>query len=777
MKFLHKKWWKVILAVIGGIIPLIFSILLVLNIQDVNHQKQLIYQDINQNLSSNQLTKTNEEKYWNLQKINYINQNFNFENQSYQVDLSNILKTEYIGNEVVIDKIISATNLKQMDYLNYYNNANELELINLTNFIDNIKDNYQYRYTKNNIDTSIWSNINITNPNYYEVNSHTDYALINRDSVYDFSLSPINTLTSKQQARYNLADIMNNIGSATSYENEYYSLYVNDYEQLIDNNDTNQYQIAKQLVVQAKNDQQLIDISTYDFWIDLLMLPQFKNVARMVVEPANLIIYRENDQIKQYQISLNANNANNLLSYGGNISFQGWINTCINANPADDFDYRAVIDNSVLNNIKTINIPWIININDTSYQNNHQISSPDLLASNILYAQKPTGSIDFNWGNKYYKNLTSLTISSPLVNNQLFSIVKMNDIRVADTYTNAITNAGSDNVNEPIFANQFFVAPNLEDFYTNDIKTFFYNFNIITYLPLYRQNNVDFSLASYLKLINTSLIFSPEKQTNDYTFNYQTFINDQTMSFEIEQVNQYLNYLNQNRNLELNVYEYFNNYQNQWVSYDIFNSSSAYRYEFLYGVYHFFEKIILPFSLIPKIIDQTNPLYLTNDYNAGINGTSISRIVDPMSGTIIYNSTMSVNHNQEIYVPYLLTNEAFDLLIKQKLNNAQPIAITFDDWVQAGWTGLSDDLDIIQVLNNNNVELESLMIPNIIAMNLNAVAYLKNFNFDKAIVINCSLIILIVLFLLIELFIICAIFNTSSRYNWVYQQIQDNFIV
>ncbi len=771
------------------------------------------------------------KKSWNIENLTYIKNNLNYIDQSRESDLSGILRTIQQNSAVqYIKNIKTATNIGDLNVSEYYSGMDTIQFINTTYTIDQLLSSYKNRYSTNQDDISAWSSVNVIPTIYYakdlngnsfhQLNGIPSFTTKNIDSIADKKLAKkINDMYELQKIKIK-AEYIRPEGYLEIPDENFYEIIFNTYDQ--QTNDVITPIIKRnQIVVRSQdaNDYdtnsgeitKFIDNSTIDFWIDFIMNPLFEDYSRIVVEPANLIIYRSNPSNPSYDIPLSDRSVLNLISQENPtfITMKEWAKSCINANPSTDFDFRYSLYRNGLSPslIQSINIPRIITINQSTYdKNKHNWKEPTLIPPSILYAEKPAGEPNRNWGNNYFESLKNITVSmnsyAPnLPNPHGFNINHVNETRVKSDYTNAESNT-SNQVGSPdlgsgpsaseIFANQFFVAPNLISYNTTSLQDFFNNFNFINQLPIYyKYNEPNFSLASYSRYKDLSVNFLPEKWNEDSSFNGFTLknsiFNNDRYSSSTSYLTEYFNFLANNRyqNLESYVYKYFNVVQNQWlVSPPVIHDATlknGYRYDFMYGISDLLQRIAYPFSMYETILNQKNDLYVENTYNIQVQGKHISRYVDPTTSTIVYsNQIVSGNKKLVVCPPFYVSNDTFANFIEAKRTNKnlaipEQIDITFDDWVANTWTDIDPNLDIIKILAEKNTTIGTLEIPKIVMVNNNSVAFLEDYVVDKNLVTSIILISLIVVIVLIEIFIIVRICRTSSYYKWSLTKAQDEY--
>ncbi len=794
--------WKVLSFIICLISTFACAIFLIYNINQQNKiikEKEIAFRSAFNNSNGNQ---------WNLNSVNYIYENINYYDQYRLSNFNNFLDTIVIDNNQYIDNIYSASELGELNFLETYTNMDSIKYINTTNFIDELVKNYRYRYNYSNQKISAWSDTNISTVDYYglrndSTNNSDDFLadVFNANQIPNFNLKKVSDLSEYDQARYNLLDIPPVLtDTLLPYQNDFYSISKSNYQQVLDDQLWTT-ETREQLVVTWTNqlNKVYIDTSTTDFWINFLMRDEFKNISRLVVEPANLIIYRNNNNVSLKEISLNSISSNVLYDPSQNqdtITLSNWLDSCINSNPHSNFDFRSLYNKSDIESLLEMNIPLIVNVNDEQYRKNKQINEPTNIIKNMLYAKKPNGISDRNWGNVAYKNLRKLFVStnnSYFNNSESFNLKESNNILVANTYTNAETNTSNSNASDnEFFSNQFYVCPNLQIYQTNSIKDFFNNYIYISRLPLYKvYNQNDFSDASYSIYKNINLQFLPE--TNNYSssytnYNLKSFINENQYLNDSEintNINNYLNYLSEKRDegIGKTSYFYFETYQNQWYAdiprnLDSSNNNYLFRYDYLYGISELLQNIVYPMSMFDNIIGYKNPYFLENDLYTSSNGTYITRYADPTTATIVYSQNFITSDKKEQpYPQFYLTNEEFEnfILKKAELNNTNVIDFTFDDWIKYGWTSIDNDLDMISILKKHDIKLNSLLIPRIVQLNNNTTMKVKGFNIDKNLIISICLIMLISIFVLIEIFIFIMIIKAPSKYNWAYLKAEEEF--
>lgn len=842
MKQKAKKFWIWTAVVSFASATLASSILLSKNI--THHQEQMNRQseEIRNTLTQ---TKANEDD-WNIEKLNYIQNNLNYYDQYRVSDLSTLFKTTQQDNEQYIYKVTSASKLGNLDVTTHYTNFDKVQLIGLTNMIDQFKSVYSQRYSTSNVQSTAWSSLEVEKTKYYTKNLNPEnkqfynkYQEVENIPYFTTKSVIAPAGATKDQLyihdMYDLKKIdLTRRGDITNQENDifpdnkFYKVSTSAYIQYSadTSNLENKYQIVvdwRERPLPGDERKSLIDVSTEGFWTKILMHERFSEFSRIVVKPANLIIYKSSVQNPIDAIPLSETTLKKLVKNNVNevISFDNWADSCINDNPAADFDFReALTRNGGINRISRINIPKIVTLDLTDKSGNYTRREPTKIPSGMLYAQKPMGNHNREWGNNYFPELKDLIVSMSTEapngsKTQGFHIAQVNDTRLASDYTNALVNTDNQNTNESgIFANQFFVAPKLETYTTNYIDDFFNNFNFINQLPIYyKYNEPNFSIASYNRYKQLAVNFAPEawninpvnsnplSSFNGFTLrdsilNSDDLFNDKAkhQSTITNYLDEYFNFFRKNRDTKDYRYQYYTVDQNQWkailpdieiannINSRLISSKGQYRFDFMYGVSDLLQHIAYPFSMFPDILNEANSMYLENDYYVSSYGKHISRFVDPTTATIVYSNKFVTNNNAlAVYPPKELNNDYFSNFVEAKIkevslapDNKYHINLTFDDWANHGWTGLDSTLDIVRVLAQKNAVIDHLEIPKIIMVNNNTITNLIRYSVDNDLVISIVLIGAIIVAVLIEIFLIIKIIRTPGYYKWSLIQAQES---
>ncbi len=823
-KKVKKFWvWTGLAAMTSSVIA--SSVLLTHNIQDIKHMEAARDEAIARTFES-----PDNSKEWNIDNISFIKDHTNYWDQSRNSDLSTIFMTTAQGSsKQYVKNVITASDIGNLNINENYSGMTSVQLVNTTSTIQQLLKTYKNRYATNQNDITAWSSINVTPTTYYAKNLlNNTYQILSgipnfttkgvmSKSTTDPLASKINDMYELKKIKWKPQNIEINQPIIMETPNNFYEITPSTYDQ-ITNDGITPSQTRRQIVVTTKdkNDagKYFIDNSTIDFWIDFIMNPVFDDYARIVVEPANLIIYRSNPANPVYDISLSDASIPNLISSTDpyEITLSNWAASCINSNPTNDFDFRASLSKALFDPsiITSINIPRIITIDSSTYsKSKHNWKEPTLIPPAMLYAEKPAGTPDRNWGTEYFESLTEITVSmnsyAPNDNDQNgFHIYKVNDTRVKTDYTNAESNTGNLDMSggsitsspSEIFANQFFVAPKLERFNTTSLSDFFKNFNFINQLPIfYKYHEPNFSLASYNRYKKLSINFLPENWNvnaagrsnssfNGFTLKDSIFNNapyNETTTY----LNNYFNFLSRNRDQRLSEYTYVhpnNVVQNQWVvkvPIEEGAPENGYRYDFMYGISSLMQYIVYPFSMFETILGHKNDLYIENNYAVPTHGKHISRFVDPTTDTIVYSNQLVTRDNtMAVYPPNLLSNDIFLNFVDSKRGSTdysvpKVIDITFRDWVNNAWTGIEPNLDIIRILDETNTTVNNFTIPKIIMVNNNSLVELQGYEIDYNLVESIALISVIVVIVLIEILLIVRICRTSGYYKWSLTTAQD----
>ncbi len=835
--------------------------------QSIEKQAQEVQKEIKSNFQAAEGTTAKPE--WTIKNLQYIKDNLNYKDQYRVSDMRNIFRTTQQNSDCYIQNVKSASNIGDLNATNSYTNMKTLDLINMTNAIDQIKANYKYRYATSSDNISGWSSVALNKTKYYTRNVETkefqDVSSIAPSFVLGNVINTSNNYRDKKiNDMYELKKIdFTNVvispekdGELKIPENNFYRFFSRTYSQQTNDGSINA-QPRKEIFVTWKNDEDrnkmFIDNSTAEFWYNILMSDKFANFSRIVVEPANLIIYKSTKSSPIYNVPLNDTSMNYMFSSSRDrtsITLQNWADSCINNNPAPEFDFRDSLSRVSFpaEGITNINIPRIITVDTTVQDQSKKFREPTLIPACMMYSQKPSGNSDRNWGRTAYTKLTNLMVSMDTTapnykNSNGFNIFNVNDTRLKSEYTNANSNTGINRVPEgslpnvtngayEIFANQFYVAPNLKSFSTTNIDDFFNNFNFINELPIfYKFNEPNFSMASYHRYEELTVNYLPEDWNRDpitqslnssfngFSLKNSIFYSSPTLplpkpetppaettlpsapstrtgdstskppsnynKFAIEYLNNYFNYLSWNRSGAIGKlqYDYYNINQNQWYAKTPTIEEApygGYRYDFIYGVSDMLQQIVYPFSMFPTILNQQNQLYIQNDYFQQTYGTHISRFVDPTTATIVCSNEFITRTNTVSTYPLNpLTNDIFASFIDSKRINKDPsviehINITFDDWANNAWTGLDESLDIIRILAQKNVVVDNFEIPRIIMLNNNSIVNLQSYSVNHDLVVSIILISVIVVVVIIEVILIIKICRTPGYYKWSFIEAQED---
>ncbi len=87
--------------------------------------------------------------------------------------MRNIFRTTQQNSDCYIQNVKSASNIGDLNATNSYTNMKTLDLINMTNAIDQIKANYKYRYATSSDNISGWSSVALNKTKYYTRNVET----------------------------------------------------------------------------------------------------------------------------------------------------------------------------------------------------------------------------------------------------------------------------------------------------------------------------------------------------------------------------------------------------------------------------------------------------------------------------------------------------------------------------------------------------------------------------------------------------------------------------